>query len=148
MSQHRKNRAGSKQAGFSMLEVLVTILIMSVGLLGLAGLTAASMRNNHGAYHRTQAVWLAYDVADRMRANRGTAIGGGYNIALNTAAPAGAAVNQIDLQQWVARVGALPNGTGSVNVAADRTVTIIVQWNDSRASGGVVAQQFQVDTRL
>lgn len=138
----------AKQSGFSMLEVLVTILIMSVGLLGLAGLTAASMRNNHGAYHRTQAVWLAYDIADRMRANRAVALGGGYNLALATAAPVGGAVNQVDLQQWVARLGVLPNGTGSVNVANDQSVTIIVQWNDSRATGGIAAQQFQVDTRL
>lgn len=131
-----------------MLEVLVTILIMSVGLLGLAGLTAASMRNNHGAYHRTQAVWLAYDIADRMRANRAAAIGGGYNHALGAAVPVGGAVNQVDLQQWVARLGGLPNGLGSVNVAADQSVTIIVQWDDNRSTGGVAAQQFQVDTRL
>lgn len=138
----------NKQSGFSMLEVLVTILIMSVGLLGLAGLTAASMRNNHGAYHRTQAVWAAYDIADRMRVNRAVAIAGNYNIALGAAAPAGVAVNQIDLQQWQARLNALPAGTGSVNVAADRTATVIVQWNDSRASGGAAVQQFQMQTRL
>lgn len=138
----------SKQSGLSMLEVLVTILIMSVGLLGLAGLTAASMRNNHGAYHRTQAVWLAYDITDRMRANRAVAMAGGYNLALSAPAPAGGAVNQQDLQQWVARLGGLPNGTGSVNVAADGALTIIVQWDDTRASGGAVAQQFQMDTRL
>jgi len=142
------NVMNRKQSGLSMLEVLVTILIMSVGLLGLAGLTAASIRNNHGAYHRTQAVWLAYDIADRMRANRAVAIGGGYNHALNAAAPVGGAVNQVDLQQWVARLGSLPNGTGSVNVAADQSVTIIVQWNDSRSTAGIAAQQFQVDTRL
>lgn len=140
--------ACGKQSGFSMLEVLVTIVIMSVGLLGLAGLTAASMRNNHGAYHRTQAVWLAYDIADRMRANRASAIGGGYNHALGAAAPAGGAINQVDLQQWIARLSGLPNGTGSVNVAADQSVIIIVQWDDNRSTGGVAAQQFQVATQL
>lgn len=148
MSMMRHALWSRKQSGFSMLEVLVTLLIMSVGLLGLAGLTAASMRNNHGAYHRTQAVWLAYDIADRMRANRAVALAGGYNLALNASAPTGAAVNQQDLQQWVARLGVLPNGTGSVNVANDGALTIIVQWDDTRASGGAVAQQFQMETRL
>jgi type IV pilus assembly protein PilV len=57
------------QHGFTLVEVLVTVVILAVGLLGLAGLQAVSMRNNHSAYERTQAVQLAYDMADRVRAN-------------------------------------------------------------------------------
>jgi type IV pilus assembly protein PilV len=139
------------QSGFTMLEVLVSILIMAIGMLGLAGLMAASMRNNHGAYHRTQAVWLAYDVADRMRANRQEALAGSYNIALGAAAPGGGAINAVDLGQWLNAVSALPQGQGAVNVAdlaGDRIVTITVQWNDTRATGGDAAQQFQMQTRL
>ena len=139
------------QSGFTMLEVLVSILIMAIGMLGLAGLMAASMRNNHGAYHRTQAVWLAYDVADRMRANRQNALAGSYNIALGAAAPGGGAINAVDLGQWLNAVSALPQGQGAVNVAdlaGDRIVTITVQWNDTRATAGDAAQQFQMQTRL
>jgi type IV pilus assembly protein PilV len=135
------------QSGFTMLEVLVSILIMAIGMLGLAGLMAASMRNNHGAYHRTQAVWLAYDVADRMRANRQNALAGSYNIALGAVAPGGGAINAVDLTQWLNAVSALPQGLGAVNVAGG-AVTITVQWNDTRATGGGAAQQFQMQTRL
>lgn len=140
-----------RQSGFSLLEVLVAILVLAIGLLGLAGLMASSMRNNHGAYHRTQAVWLAYDIADRMRANRQVALANGYDLLpLGAPAPAGAAVNAVDLQQWVAAIeAALPAGAGSVDVNdANRRVTIIVRWDDTRASGGVATQQFRVDTQL
>lgn len=144
----RMGQTMMKQSGFTMLEVMVAILIMAIGMLGLAGLMAASMRNNHGAYFRTQAVWMAYDAADRMRANRQNALAGNYNIALGAAPPGGGAINAVDLTQWLNAVSALPQGLGAINVANDRTVTITVQWNDTRASGGDAAQQFQMQTRL
>jgi type IV pilus assembly protein PilV len=56
--------------GFSLLEVMITLLILSVGLLGLAGLQAQSLRFNHFAFMRGQSSMLAYAMADRMRANR------------------------------------------------------------------------------
>jgi type IV pilus assembly protein PilV len=139
-----------RQSGFSLLEVLVAILVLAIGLLGLAGLIASSMRNNQGAYHRTQATWLAYDIADRMRANRQAALAGNYNFALSGTAPAAGAVNMTDLSQWVTAIAAaLPQGQGSVAVdGATRRVTIVVQWNDTRATGGVAAQQFRMQTQL
>ncbi len=144
-----------RDTGFSLLEVLITIVILAVGLLGLAGLTAASMRNSHGAYNRSQAVWLAYDIADRMRANRVNAQAGSYNIALTSTAPGGASISQTDLQQWVGAVSTLPGpGQGSVNYnAGTRQVTITVQWNETRAAGGATeaadaTRQFVVQTQL
>lgn len=60
---------GNRQTGFSLLEVLIAIVITSIGLLGLAAMQATGLRNNHSAYHRSQATVLAYDIADRMRSN-------------------------------------------------------------------------------
>ena len=59
----------ANQHGFTMVEVLVTLVILAVGLLGLAGLQATSLRNTESAYQRSQAAILAYDMLDRMRAN-------------------------------------------------------------------------------
>ena len=59
----------NKNAGFTLIEVLIAMLVLAVGLLGLAGLQATSLRNNQSAYNRSQATQLAYDLADRMRAN-------------------------------------------------------------------------------
>ena len=59
----------SGQQGISLIEVLVAVLIFSVGLIGLAGLMVMAMRANQAAYQRTQVTFLADGMADRMRAN-------------------------------------------------------------------------------
>lgn len=140
--------AGHRMGGFTLLEVLVAMLVLSIGLLGLAGLMAASLKNSHSAYYRTQATWMAYDALDRMRANRQVALAGGYNLSLGDP-PGGAGLAATDLAEWVASLnGALPEGQGSIAVGANGTVTIIVQWNDSRGTAGNSEEQFQVDTQL
>lgn len=137
--------------GFTLLEVLVAIVVLSIGLLGLAGLMASSLKNSHSAYHRTQATWLAYDALDRMRANRQVAMAGGYNLALG-ATPGGSDLAADDLSEWdTALADTLPEGDGSITVQAvgqSRFVKIIVQWNDARGTGGKDDEQFIVDTQL
>jgi len=58
-----------RQAGFSLIEILVTLVVLSIGLLGIAGMQASGLRNNHAAYTKTQATNLAMDMAERIRAN-------------------------------------------------------------------------------
>src|SRR5215469_7388300 len=58
-----------RRNGFTLLEVLIALLVFSLGLLGLAGLLVVSVKTNHSAYLRTQASFLAHGMADRMRAN-------------------------------------------------------------------------------
>jgi type IV pilus assembly protein PilV len=69
----------SPQAGFTMLEVLVSILVIAVGLLGMAGLQMQSLRAGHSAYYRSIATQLAYDMGDRMRGNLSGVLANGYN---------------------------------------------------------------------
>jgi type IV pilus assembly protein PilV len=57
------------KSGFTLIEVLIAMLVLSVGLLGLAGIQARSLKNNVSAHNRAQAIQLAYDIADRIRAN-------------------------------------------------------------------------------
>jgi type IV pilus assembly protein PilV len=57
--------------GFTLLEVMIALVIFSLGLLGMAGLMVVSMRTNNSAYLRTQASFLAQSMSDRMRANTG-----------------------------------------------------------------------------
>ncbi|NJN46951.1 MAG: type IV pilus modification protein PilV [Candidatus Competibacteraceae bacterium] len=58
-----------EQFGFTLLEVLVALIILAIGLLGLASFQAIGLRSNHSAQLRTQATILSYDIMDRMRAN-------------------------------------------------------------------------------
>lgn len=59
----------ARMNGFTLLEVLVALLVLSIGLLGLAALQTIGMKFNHQSYQRTQAVFQAYDIIDRIRAN-------------------------------------------------------------------------------
>src|SRR5690606_35939345 len=107
------------QDGFSLIEVLVALLVLSVGLLGLAMLQIEGLKHNTDAYYRTQATVLAYDIMDRMRANSDAARNGDY---VSTAIPAEetcgdtssgcgspAALASYDLHHWYTQLkAALP----------------------------------------
>jgi type IV pilus assembly protein PilV len=73
------------QRGFSMIELLVAVLVMGIGVLGITGLQMVSLQNNRGALLRGEAVQLAYEMLDRIRANPGSNYGG---LNLGTAPPA------------------------------------------------------------
>jgi type IV pilus assembly protein PilV len=68
------------EKGFTLIEVLIAVLVLGIGLLSLAAMQAASMRNNHQAYLRTQATLLAHEISDRMRANRAGLVAGAYDL--------------------------------------------------------------------
>lgn len=133
-----------RQRGFSMIEVLVTMLIISLALLGTSGMQAYSMRLNQGGQFRTQAVFLVADLAERMEANRATAVAGGYAIATPSADTdcyaaycTGAALAASDVFKWQAAVAAaLPQGQAAPPVQTiagnPSTYTITVSWVDRR----------------
>ncbi len=113
----------NRQTGFSLIEVLVAALILSIGLVGVAGLQAMSLKNNQSAYMRSQASALAYDLADRMRSNVSGARDGFFdpeqaaaNAQCNT--PAGCSPQEMaqnDLSEWLVMLtGILPMGSGFV----------------------------------
>jgi type IV pilus assembly protein PilV len=144
----------NKNNGFTLIEVLIATLVLAVGLLGLAGLQAAGIKNNLSAYNRSQATQLAYDMADRMRANKNESLDPttGNVIATSkylTTTPANAAAQascttttgctgaqmaQNDLFQWnAALTGILTGGTGTITaVAATQVFTVTIKWDDNR----------------
>lgn len=126
------------QAGFSLIEVLVAVLVLSVGVLGIAGLQLLSLQHNTSSMYRTQAVQAAYDIIDRARANRET----DYRLAIDADAPDGpdcegqsctrTQMRDYDLAAWRAQLSAqLPEGTGSVDTQAGR-IEVRIRWQDSR----------------
>lgn len=66
--------------GFSLLEVLIALIVFSIGLLGVAAMLVSAVRGNHQAYHHSQAVYVATAMADGMRANLAAVNAGAYNI--------------------------------------------------------------------
>lgn len=132
--------------GFSLIEVLVAIVVLSIGLLGLAALQVSGLRVGQSSFYRAQAAQLATDMADRLRANAGQART--CELDLADATPTGATTCERDLAEWRTRLRALPGGNGAVDVEpATNLVTITVQWDDSRG-GGTTDQTFELVTRL
>lgn len=136
------------QHGFTLLEVLITVLILSIGLLGLASLQTKGLQYNYSANLRSQATLLAYDMLDRMRANRNAATAGLYNINLGGSVTAsnctGSGANctpaqlaSFDQYEWETELAdRLPKGNGAVTstslAGSVRQITITVEWSDNR----------------
>ncbi|MCQ4274875.1 type IV pilus modification protein PilV [Stutzerimonas degradans] len=124
--------------GATLIEVLVALLVLSVGLLGLAGLQMTATKSNHSAYYRSQATLLAYDITDRMRANRADALNGVYDQVLKNTecdvelAPSGS-LAQRDMAEWLNSLSCLlsPDAQGSVQ-RNGRQFTVSIEWNDNR----------------
>ena len=78
-------------SGLSLIEILVTVVVLSIGLLGIAGMQAFGVRYSHDSYTRSQATMLANELIERMHANPDGVLNGDYedadnNVALNCAA--------------------------------------------------------------
>lgn len=136
-----------KQVGFSLLEVLIAVLVLSIGLLGMAGLQLNALKFNQTATVRSQATMLAYDIADRMRMNRESARSGNYVTALADTTITGGARADVDLREWKTQVGqTLPEGRAAVAMAGN-VVTVTVEWNEGRLENGGT-QQLIFETQL
>ena len=138
----------NQQSGFTLLEVLITLLILAIGLLGLAGLQAIGLNQNLSAYHRSQATQAAYSIADRIRANQAASanyrtalmapIAAAQKAACNTGAGCSAAdMAENDLFEWnAALLNSLPNEVPAVDlgdITLNGTIfTITINWDDNR----------------
>lgn len=129
-----------RQRGISLIEVLVTIFILAVGLLGMAGLQSRLQQSEMEAYQRSHALILLEDMANRLATNRNNAasyitgssgVGTGVNCASQVST---------DLKEWCnalqgaaessgsSKVGAMLGGRGCVESIATDTYLITVAW--------------------
>ena len=131
-----------RQHGVGIIEVLVAVLILSVGLLGLAGLQLRTLRNNQSALERGVAVFETHAIADALRADRTNARNGLFNLDKTAAAPTGTTFRAVVLASWRSNlINALgPGATGGVNCNG-ALCTIVVEWDDSRGTRDVTDLQ-------
>ena len=135
------------QKGLSLIEVMIALAVFSFGLLALAALMASGLKYNTSALHRSYATSQAYDMADRMRANRlGLELGSYDNLSGSSTVPdcgrfgSVSVINcdsgemaQYDVSDWNnANADLLPEGTGTVSVKSSNPdiYTITISWND------------------
>ena len=123
----------SKQSGSSLIEVLITVLVLSIGLLGMATLQFDAVKLNHDSLLRSQAVNLAYDMSERIRSNRSAARDGDYDA--QPAVVGADATAAADIIAWQANLAAaLPTGTGTIARNSEE-FTVQVCWDESRGGG-------------
>ncbi|WP_353571734.1 type IV pilus modification protein PilV [Candidatus Albibeggiatoa sp. nov. BB20] len=154
----RKKCLTQHNAGFSMLEMMIALLILSIGLIGIASLQARGQQFNHSAYVRTQVAFLAYDIMDRMRSNKdnldnGNADNGGYafqegscpEVSVNCDKDVCIATDVVnyDLGNWCKSLASsLPLGKGIISWDnTDSLYTITISWTEDRSEDAEIKQQ-------
>lgn len=130
------------EKGFTLIEVLIALVILAVGLLGMATLMTTSLQSNQGAYRRSQASLMAYDLVERMRLNRSQAITtDDYTLASDASASSNPSCDtagcnphqqaQMDMFQWRAALAtALPDATATVTRASNNKYTLTISWTE------------------
>ncbi|MPQ71331.1 type IV pilus modification protein PilV [Pseudomonas sp. MWU12-2323] len=131
------------QAGVTLIEVLVAMLVLAVGLLGAAALQLNALRYTDSSTTSTQASFIAYDLLDRIRANPCSNAsfspcsnpGADYQLAAQTAAPTTiSSVRDQDLSDFANNVTNLGGSTQRSVSITGGVVTISITWDDSRAA--------------
>jgi len=149
-----RSKSARLQHGVSIVEALVALLVLSIGMLGIAVMYLESVRANRTALSRTQAIHLINDMADRIRSNRGARAA--YQLAITDKKPTGAtscatanctpnALAAYDIQEWAsAAIDTLPKGANGTTLPKVRITyapgatskdpsryTIYAEWQDA-----------------
>ncbi|OUR65234.1 type IV pilus modification protein PilV [Methylophaga sp. 42_25_T18] len=139
----------NKHRGVALLEVMISVLILAIGLLGLAQLQATTLKHNESAYLRSQASVLASDILDSMRANRTAAQAGNYNFAeSDTPAVAPSNIADQDIADWLSNISTvLPvgsdgliacvdsNGGDALTCSSGSMYTVTIRWIEVQNDG-------------
>lgn len=152
----------NKQKGVSLIEAMVSLIVLSIGMLGMVALQSKALQANQSSYYRTQIAILAEDIMDRMRANKPNA--SLYKTGFNDAAPisvtecasssancSGSALADYDLAKWKEDVASLlPSGKAQIvktEVSASTEIYVVtLQYDDSSADNSSSYAQTQTST--
>jgi len=170
LSTHRLKPTLSKHRGVGLIEVLIAVVVMSLGFLAAARMQVEGMRFSQSAYYQSQAHFLANDMIDRMRSNIPGVIGGFYNgqSTSSSATKPGcdscnpAEVAQLDLFDWSSSLhnnagvsGFIPALQSSGTAAASGSITslgferyqIVMTWSEM-VNGTEEAKTLQIRFEL
>ena len=129
----------SRQAGVGLIEVLVAVLVLSIGFLGIAALQAHSLSINNGAMSRSMATVASYSILDAMRTDLSSAEATAYNttVKANACPAASTTLASVQLNLWCGQLastlGASASTTGAINCGNTGVCTITITFDDSRS---------------
>lgn len=147
----------SLQSGIGLIEVMVAVLILAIGLLGVASMQAMTLKGTQSSHERTVALIAAYSLLDAMRSHRldGTSLGA-YEMTETCGAPTGSPTTGIekDKASWLSNLqnnlgkGASTCGKVVVHATSPPEVTVGVRWDDSRVKEGASEQLLEMRVKL
>ena len=129
-------KRANRQQGMSLVEAMISLLVISIGLLGIASLQITAMKQNATALNHSQAVWVGYNMADRIRANitqfviyAGVDTSSTYSRDCMSGPCTNVQMVESDAEEWSTQVQNLSSGRGLVTGDATQLV-IAVMWDD------------------
>lgn len=158
LSRHSRPARGH-QTGIGMIEVLIAVLVVSIGFLGMAALQAKALSTNNSSMARSMATVASYSILDAMRTDLTSAEAGAYNttVTANACPDAGTSLSGLQLNAWCTQLGAALGATattsGAINCTNLGMCTITITFDDSRAgkvntSVGSTAQKVVTVTQI
>ncbi len=136
--------------GVSLIEVLVSILLVTLGVLGASAMQTVALRNNQSSYEGTQSTILMQGLLDAMRANpRGVAAGSYNTSGWRCSAATGSTLHASDLSRWVNGLQQQINPSACGQVACTTgSCTVSVRWDDTRGLGGASTKTVLTQVQL
>lgn len=136
--------------GISLIEVMVSVVVIAIGLLGIAAMQSVALRGGQSSLESSQAVMQTSSIIESIRANRNNV--GAYNMgAMQCATPAGGSLAQNDIAAWIESlkntIGTPADTTTCGQITGCPSCVITVQWDDRRA-GGDAARSVVTETLL
>lgn len=150
-------KVNCKQSGSTLLEVVITVLVLSTGLLAMGALQTRSLQFNQSAYMRSQANIFAYDIVDRIRLNRGAKSANvtHYNVDYDATSTSSNTRAGEDITAWRnAMKKVLPDAKGKIEcvdaaaVVTTRLCTVSIKWSDASLFGDHSATNQDGQTEL
>ncbi|WP_410474576.1 type IV pilus modification protein PilV [Guyparkeria sp. TX1] len=147
------------QSGVGLIEILIAVLVLSIGFLGMAALQTKALSNNNSAMARTQATIATYSILDAMRTDRGSALTGDYDgtYTVGSCPAAGSSLASGQVHRWCEGSGLNPpdglaalgdGASGEVDCDGNGICEITIVFDDEKASGGSDAQEVVTRARL
>jgi type IV pilus assembly protein PilV len=144
-----------KQAGVGLIEVMVAVLVLSIGFLGVAALQAHALSTNNSAMARSIGTIASYSILDAMRADLSHAKAGNYNVTVtgNACPTTTTTLANAQLAQWCSQLvntfGQASTTKGTIDCSAAGDCEITIQFDDSRSGkGGDAAQKIVTQAML
>ena len=161
------SRGTRRQFGAGLLEILIAVLVLSIGFIGMSTLLVRSMTNNNSAMTHTQTTVASYGILDALRANRAAALNGDYDTTASFSNSSGAPSCSLsgsvsgrpdtEIRAWCLGSGgstpdglaALGNGaSGQIDCTSQGDCTVTITFDDSRATAGSSTQTYVTKAML